>query len=136
MSNKVIMHMENKYKDLRKLLILPGKWIVIFLVFTMLLYFFGPIIWKIDNGLILFLYLSVSYGAIWLGYNKYMKRAKSKLHYISQENFSENESNARFPNNLIVFRILLIFVFLWHGKFSVNGIFIYKKWSTIISLLK
>lgn len=64
-----------KIEKYKKALFTPLNIIIIYLFASILLYFFGPIKWNIDNGLLLFSYVSINYICIWLGYRRMMRRA-------------------------------------------------------------
>ena len=90
--------------------------IILYLAFTVFFYFFGPIKWKIDNGILLFLYLFINYFAIWLGYNSCFR--KQKLRICSRSQNKDTDSLTNLPYNARIFRILAIFSIVSHAVYA------------------
>lgn len=100
--------MDNKLRMIRSI----RNIIIVYLSTTVLLYFFGPIKWKIDNGIWLFLYLFVNYLAFYLGYSYcYQRKAYSVK---NSETITCETDNVDLPYNSKLFRFLTIFSIIAH----------------------
>lgn len=70
----------------------PIKIAMIYLISTVLIYFFGPIRWRIDNKLILAFTLSIYYFSFYIGYISQKKRFKKKVDLNNLEKILMNET--------------------------------------------
>lgn len=108
----------------------PIRIAMIYLIMTVLIYFFGPIKWKIDNKFTLGITLLIYYGMFYLGYMMYKNKAHRK--------FSDYETDLLFDNNAkyykwiaYVFRVSMFFSIIkiitytntYYGGFQLNTIF-------------
>lgn len=87
-----------------------------YLSMTVFFYFFGPIKWKIDNGIWLFLYLLVNYAAICLGYNYCFEKKTRKLQSIGAT--SDNLDMIDLPYSSRLFKFLCIFSIVSHTVYA------------------
>ena len=107
----------------RRYLFLPRNIIVLYLFATIILYFFGPVKWRIDNGLELFLYVTVNYACVWIGYTWFMKNhTRSYKIYervLDNDEFIHHEGLLR---GVFIFSIVSHFVYSFyaHGGISIE----------------
>ena len=104
--------MDNKLKMIRSI----RNIVIIYLFATVFFYFFGPIKWKIDNGIWLFLYLFVNYSAFYLGYTHcYQRKAKSAKY---SELITGETDNIDLPYNSKLFKFLVLFSIISHVVYA------------------
>lgn len=114
--------MENKLRMIRSI----RNIVIIYLSMTVFFYFFGPIKWKIDNGIWLFLYLLVNYTAIYLGYNYCYRKKAYRWRTIESSPDVDNMIDLPYDSKLFKFLTLfsivshIVFAFYVFGGISLN----------------
>lgn len=102
-----------KISEYIRALYLPRNIIYIYLMVTVLLYFFGPVKWDIDNGLTLFIYLFISYVCIWFGYSRCMKKRTRDYEYMENVLYEDD-----FPYYANLVRLIFVFAIVSHLVYS------------------
>lgn len=105
----------------RKYLFLPRNIIVIYLFATIILYFIGPVKWKIDNGFVLFLYVTINYIGVWVGYSWYMN--KYTRYYERFDRVLDNDEFPYYPKLLravFIFSIVSHFVYAYYAQGGIS----------------
>lgn len=90
--------------------------IIVYLSLTVFFYFFGPIKWKIDNGIWLFLYLFINYAAFYFGYNYCYNKKLKKIERLYGDDAEWGAIDL--PYSSRVFKFLALFSIISHSVYA------------------
>lgn len=100
-------------KILNKLVLFPIHIPIFFLMITIILFVWGPIEWAVDNKIMTFIYVTMNYFFLFLGYKLYMNsKRKNRIKNSNLQKFEYNEK--------------VRFIFLLTSLFSIIAHIIYS----------